>query len=249
VSSQHVRFTSTGGGPDYTDNAIYARYTSQLMQFGIDTLAGWSRLSFNGFPTASEPLLRLTASYQASLQSQLTLNLQNALTDAAQSMIAPAQQIATEIAATARPTNAFGTMPGIATGSDVINSQTFLQRSVEATYAYSAGRVTLSVSPNYSRFIYQNETTLDQTGRGISAGLAYRLRPLLTLSAYANAERLNYTNLQRRDTALNYGLSLIGRRTQNWSWRVSLDHRQRSSTAAGQDYRANEIYFGLMYRR
>ena len=249
VSSQRVHFTSATGGPDYTDNAIYTRYTSQLKQFGIDILAGWSRFSFNDAPNATDPLLRLTASYHASLQSQLTLSLQNALTDAAQSMIAPAAQISNEIAATAAPASAIGAMPGIATGNAVINSQTFLQRSAELTYAYSAGRVTLSVSPNYSRFIYQNETTLDQTGRGISAGLAYRLRPLLTLSAYANAERLNYTNLQRRDTALNYGLSLIGRRTQNWSWRISIDHRQRSSTAAGQDYRANEIYFGLMYRR
>lgn len=109
--------------------------------------------------------------------------------------------------------------------------------------------MTFSISPNYSRFIYQNEASLNQTGRGITAGLAYRLRPLLTLSAYANGEKLHYTNLQRQDKDLNYGLSLVGRQTLHWSWRLSFNHRQRSSTAAGQDYRENEIYFGVMFKR
>ncbi|WP_297921884.1 surface lipoprotein assembly modifier [Metallibacterium sp.] len=250
VSSQRVHFTNATGGPDYTDNAIYARYTNRLKQFDLDAIAGWSRLTFNGgAPSATDPLVRLTASYRPTVQSQLALTLQNLLTDAAQSMIIPADQIGNEIAATDSPVSAIGTMPGIATGSAVINSQTFLQRSVVGTYSYSAGRVTLSVSPYYSKFIYQNDATLNLTGPGISAGLAYRLRPLLTLSAYANGERLDYTNLQRRDMALNYGLSLVGRRTPNWSWSISIDHRQRSSTAAGQDYRENEIYFGLMFRR
>jgi hypothetical protein len=249
ITSERVRFTNAAGGPDYTRNSAYGRYTSRLNRLTIDTVAGWNWMTFNGAPSASDPLLRITASYKPTLQSQLALSVQNELTDAAQSMIIPTAQIGEEISAGNAPAASIGALPGIATGSAVINSQTFLQRSVEGTYSYSAGRMTLSISPNYSRFIYQNEASLNQTGRGITAGLAYRLRPLLTLSAYANGEKLNYTNLQRQDKDLNYGLSLVGRQTLHWSWRLSFDHRQRSSTAAGQDYRENEIYFGVMFKR
>lgn len=249
ASSERVHFTDSTGGPDYTNNSVYGRYASRLKQFTTDVVLGWSRLNFNGGATASDPLVRITAGYQPTLQSKLTLNLLHELTDAAQTMIVPADQISTAIASNEGIGGGLGPSPAIATGNSVINSQTFLQRSAEVTYTYNAGRVTYSLTPSYTTFRYQNNSTLNQTGHGLSAGLSYRLRPLLTLSAFANGANLDYQNLQRRDRLLNYGLSLRDRRTLHWSWQLSVSHRQRSSTAPGQDYRENEIYLGVLYRR
>jgi len=94
-----------------------------------------------------------------------------------------------------------------------------------------------------------NDASFDQTERGGTAGLNYRLTERLSLRAAAETQHLDYRALQRRDRLSDYEAGLLLRETPHWSYRLTLTHRQRSSNVAGEGYSANEIYFGVEFRR
>jgi hypothetical protein len=138
---------------------------------------------------------------------------------------------------------------GIGTGSVVIGSQVYKERRFEATWNWRSERLTITASPAYSKLRYVDDPTFDQNDRGLSVGIGYRLRPTVTLSAFATLDKLKYETVDRNDTTVRLGLNLSRQWNQHWSGQVSVARERRTSNAIGQDYRATSFYVGVVYRR
>jgi hypothetical protein len=246
----------TTPGSNYTRNELFGDYVRTLAHFKLDVALGWSRIDFNGAPTVSTPLERVTLGWQPTTRSSFALTAAHQYSDAAEDMMLQPGQITTGAGAqldnnTIGPAGPLGQVApgGINTGNVVIDPQVYLDRSLEGDYTFTTELLTLSVAPLYRRLDYLNDPTFNQTGRGGSAGLSYRLTPLLSLAAFVDSETLRYQALDRRDRTSDYGVTLTDKRTAHWSLQASLVHRQRDSTVPGQGYSDNEIYFGVVFKR
>jgi hypothetical protein len=237
---QRVSLTAQASTPDYDRNELLGHYASKLSHLDLDIALGWSRLDFRraGTPTASGPLVRLSLDYNPTQRSSLSIAAAREYSDAAQDLLL------------LQPTGILeGTGRGIVVGNTTVDSQVYLDRRLRLAYAFRGERLGFSVAPLYRKLGYVNDPTLDQTTRGASIDINYRLRPTLTLTAVAAGERLDYARLARRDTTINYGLDLVDQRTPHWSWRASLLRQQRRSDQPGQSYHENQIYLGVIYNR
>jgi hypothetical protein len=240
VESQHIDFTHGGNSPNYDRNQLFGRYTRKLVHFNVDVSVGWSQLDFDRADTSkvSSPLTKVTLDWLPTQRSVFTFTAVRQYSDAASDMTTqqPSQLIE-------------GTDTGISMGNAVIDSQVYLDRRAELTYSFTGERLTVSVSPLYRKLDYVNGSNFNQTGRGGSATIDYRLRPTLTLSAFGTHENLIYNTLDRRDRNMNYGLSLAHQWTPHWMWRASVSQQRRDSTAADQSFHENQIYLGIIYKR
>jgi hypothetical protein len=240
VESQQVDFDEASE-IDYRRNQVFARYVHRLVHVDLDAAVGWSRIRFDGGQATSDPLARASINWRATARNTLGLSYTREYSDAAQDLIAMADPLQEGV----RP----GAPEGIQTGGAVIASAAYLERRVSGYYGYGGERLTLSLSPWWRKLHYVDGGNPDQTGRGGDAGLDYRLRERLTLSAFANVERIDYQVLARRDTTRNLGIGLRQVLNSHWSWRVSLVDRRRTSTDPGGGYHAKEAYFGIVYQR
>jgi len=245
VETQHVDFTDSTGGPNYDRNEVFGRYVSKLAKFDTDVVVGWSQLSFDHAGSDSAPLARLSLGWRPTSRSSLVLSGAYQYADAVEDMIVqPGQPLTTQ------PGQPLPTQPGgISTGNAVIDSQVYLERRLDLTYSFRTERLTFSAAPFFEKLDYVNNTTFNQTGRGLAASIDYRLRPTLTLSGFATGERLTYQTLDRLDKTYRYGLDLSEQWTPHWSWHAALTRQLRTSDATGQSYNENEIYFGVIFRR
>lgn len=243
MERQQIDFYDADVDAKYNRNEMYGRYVRKLAHFNVDASLGWSQIDLRSAGKTSSPLERINLSWLPSSRHGFSIAAAREYSDAAQDMISLSDQ---QIGTTPLP---YGAPASIDTGGALISSQPYLERILQGNYTYSAERVTLSVSPMYRRLEYLNGVDFDQTGRGANAGIDYRLRERLTLSAFANQERLSYRSLARRDTTRNYGVSLAGISTIHWSWRLSWTDRRRMSSDPNGDYQAKEIYFGVVYQR
>lgn len=238
--AQRVSLTERAATPDYDRRELLGGYVSKLSHLQVDLALGWSQLDFRraGTPTASGPLARLTLDYAPTQRSTLTVAAAREYSDAAQDLLL---QQPTEILE--------GTGKGINVGNTTIDSQVYLERRLRLAYAFASERLTFSVAPLYRKLGYVNDPALDQTTRGASVDIDYRLRPTLTLSMVAAGEKLTYDRIARHDRTVNFGLDLVGQRTPHWGWRISLLRQQRHSDQPQQSFHENEIYFGVLYNR
>ena len=239
IESQRIAFSRNATSSNYKRSELFGRYISKLAHSSLDIVLGWSKLDFDhgATRTISSPLARATLAWLPTQHSTFTIAAAREYSDAAADMLLQPNEIVN------------GTGRGINIGNAVINSQVYLDQRAELTYAFSSERVNVTVAPMYRKLGYINGSSFNQTGRGGGISLDYRLRPTLTLSAFAAGEKLTYDTLARRDRTVNYGLSLTQQWTPRWSWRVSLIHQQRSSTAPDQGFRENQIYFGVVFKR
>ncbi len=254
VETQRVTFDNSSAGSNSDRNELFVGYTSKLARFAVEAVLGWSQLNFSHAPSDSSPLARLTVDWQPTVRSRLVVTGAYQYADAAQDMLlSPGQTINGMNAApdaTLLPGQAINGAGGsIGVGNAVIDSQVYLERTLGATYTFSAERLALSVAPLYRKLHYLNNPTFDQAGRGGSVDLAYRLRPTLTLSAFVSGERLVYQVLDRNDRTVRYGLDLNQQQTPHWSWHASLIRQHRNSNAVNQSYHETAVFFGVVFRR
>jgi hypothetical protein len=237
---QRVSLAELAATPDYDRRELLAGYASKLSHLQVNLVLGWSQLDFKdaGTETVSGPVQRVTLDYSPTQRSKLSLTAARQYSDAAQDMLLQG------------PTGILeGTGRGVDVGSTTVDAQVYLERRVRLAYSFEGERLSLSVAPLYRKLGYVNDPTLDQTTRGAGIHVDYRLRPTLTLSLVAIAERLDYDFLDRRDTTFNYGLDLVKQMNPHWGLRMSLLHQQRNSDQAEQGYRENQIYLGVLYNR
>lgn len=261
VESQRVRFnnsianqviggvTNTITTDNYTRNEMYGRYVSTLVHFDADMLLGWSKIDFDHAPSRSKPLARITLGWQLSPRNALSVTGAYQFSDAAQDMfLQPGQSIVNTL--NENPTD-FIDNPGgaISTGNLTINSEVYLEKTLQANYTFHAERLQLSVTPTYDKLSYLNDHTFDQSTRGGTVSLSYHLRPRTTLTAFVNAQKLTYVSLDRTDKTYRYGVDLGHQWTPHWSWHVSYIRQLRSSTALAQSYHENEVFLSVVFRR
>jgi len=261
LETQRVRFNdstattlvnginSTIATPNYTRDELYARYTSTLAYFNADVLAGWSKIDFDHARNESKPLARINLSWQFTPHQSLSVTGAYQFSDAAQDMfLQPGQHVVNVLDES--PTDfLYNPGGGISTGNLVIDSEVYLERTLQATYTYHTERFQLSVSPTYDKLSYLNSSTFNQSTRGGTIEANYHLRPNMSLAAFVNAERLRYTSLQRTDKTYRYGFDLGHQWTAHWSWHVSYIRQLRSSNAIDQSYHENEIFFSVVFKR
>lgn len=243
AETARVTFDENQSSPTYNRTQLYAGYVSRLSKLELDTSLGWSRLAFDHAGSVDSPLARFRIAWHASPRTTLGLRASREYADAAQDLLDEAGRSSVGSTPDASlPSN-------IGTGNTVISSQIYIERRLEAEYSYSGSLLTLTVAPVYRKLNYVNDPASNEVGRGGTAGLAYRLQPRLTLSAFANTDSRRYESLARTDRTTNFGMILTNQRTEHWSLSTLFTRRLRSSTAAGASYHANEIYFGVAYRR
>lgn len=238
VETQRVDFAHPGANvSDYVRNEAYLRYTSKLALFDADILLGGSQINFDHQPGDSSPLARVTLGWHPSTRSTLNVSGQYQYADAAQDMmLAPTETV-------------IGPGGGVDTGNNVINSEVYLEKSLGVTYTYTDERLSLTLAPMVRRLHYLNDPTFDQKASDLAVAVGYRLQPLLSLSAFADGERLTYPSLDRRDKTLRFGLNLTRTFTSHWTSSIQLTRQHRDSDAAGQSYRETQILFNVVYRR
>ena len=248
VETQRVTFQNDTAGSNYSRDEGFLRYTSQLAHFDADLTVGYSRLDFDHGGTESKPLLRAAVGWQPTTRSSFGISGAYQFSDAAQDLSTPLSPFV--LSSTLDPGPGQASLGGTTVvGNTVIDSDVYLQRELQASYSYQGTRLSFSVSPMYRKLEYVNDHTFDQTGRGGSFALTYRLRPRMDLSFFATGEKLNYDALARTDKTWRYGAAFQHTLTSHWSWRAAISHEKRDSNAAGQSYRETQFFVGVVYRR
>lgn len=261
IESQRVKFDNsftsesvdgvdeTIATPNYTRDEAYARYTSTLARSDIDVLAGWSKIDFDHAPSDSKPLVKINLGWQFSPRQSLNITGAYEFSDAAQDMFLPPGQSVVNVL-DENPTDfLYNPGGGISTGNLVIDSEVYLEKTLQATYTYHSERLQLSVTPSYDKLSYLNNNTFDQSTRGGTISLNYRLSPKTALTGFVNAERLTYTSFVRTDKTYRWGADLGHQWAPHWTWHVSYIRQVRNSNAVAQSYHENEVFFSVVFRR
>ncbi len=246
AEDEHIHFTDAIGGPDYNRYSVFGRYTQKWNKVDLVADLGymWLNYSGNAFADRDEPLGRATLSWHSSERSTFTLDLAYQFSDAASSMIAT-----TDVQT---PTS--GQPPaGIAVGDATTTSQAYLEHRLGVGYRWAGERLTFNVNPYYRELDYSDGATLttglNETDRGVTAGLSYLLRPLLTLGLAATGENLRYDSIGREDKTWMLSAILSQQWTRNWGGRIELTHYKRDSNVVDQSFDQNIVYFALVYTR
>ncbi|HEY4291447.1 outer membrane beta-barrel protein [Luteibacter sp.] len=258
VEFQRVDFDNQPEDANYDRKEAFLRYTSTLAHFDADVLVGGSRLEFDSGETTSAPLVRMRIGWDPSPRNAITLTGAYQYADAAQDIITTPGAFGTGLSTDrAEPVDPFagtgglgsGNGAGIGTGNSVIGDDVYKERRFDATWNWRGDRLTLTVSPAFSKLRYLHDRTFDQNDRGLTLGVGYRLRPTLTLSGFVSGDKLTYRTLDREDTTVRLGLNLTQQWNRHWSGQVMVSRDRRSSNAVGQDYHATTFFVGVVYRR
>jgi hypothetical protein len=259
VEFQRVDFTNQPSSANYDRKEAYVRYTSTLAHFDADILVGGSRLSFDQGGSKSAPLVRLQIGWQPTIRNALTVSGAYQYADAAQDLITTPGVYGTGLSADRTEaldpfanTGGLGrgaTGNGIGIGSAVIGSEVYKERRFEAMWNWRGERLTMTVSPALNKLTYVDDPTFDQTGRGLSVGIGYRLDPTLTLTGFGTYDRVTYDTFNRKDNTVRLGLDLGKQINRHWSWHAGVARERRTSDAVGQSYRETEFFVGVVYRR
>lgn len=244
VHLQHPDLVATPIRDGYDRYEGYVRYQSNVINHvTADVSLGGSRYSFGGgFPDKSGVLARAHVDWRMDEHNSFSVGGARELADAAEDMLLyPDQLLAVrEMAA--------GDILGLGVGNNVITPDVYRERLIDADYSWQGDRLHFSIGPYFRNINYLGDTTLNRNERGAGLDLSYRLSPLMTLGFGAGVARTRYTTLDRRDTTYGFGPNLTDQLTPHWSWRASLTHNHRSSTAAGLGYNENVAFFVLAYK-
>jgi hypothetical protein len=252
LESQRVDLKTATAGPNYTRDEIYGHYVHTLKYFDVDALVGWNYVNFNSAPSASKPMTRFTVGWRPSTQNSFTVTGIYEFSDAAQDMLLqPGQTIVDNMTnVSSNPLDLINDPNrGLNTGTVVIDSTVYLDKSLQGTYSYRGDRLSITVAPVYRKLDYLNNPTFNQKEKSVDIAVDYKLRPNLTLTGFGDYQHIDYTALSRTDKTTRFGVALSDQFTQHWSWRVSYTRQLRASTAALQSYHENEIMVGVVYHR
>jgi hypothetical protein len=259
VEFQRVDFDKQPSSANYDRKEAYLRYTSNLAHFDADILVGGTRLNFDQGRDATSPLVRLQIGWQPTVQNSLSVAGTYQYADAAQDIITTPGLLAAngDVADRAEALDPFantgglgrGSATGIGTGSAVIGSDVYKEKRFEANWSWQQPRLSVTVSPSYSQLRYLSDNTFDQTEKSISAGVGYRLKPTMTLTAFGTYDHTQYDSFDRKDKTVRLGLDLGQQWNRHWSWHASVARERRTSDAIGQSYHETEFFVGVVYRR
>lgn len=216
----------------------YLGYVLNLTSIDINTDAGYSRLALNGTEgNESSPMARVALVWRPAPRNQFNGDLSYQFTDAAQDLLTNTARLEGPIIGDLGP------------GDVVIGPRVFRQRRLQLGYRYRDERLSVQIQPFYQRARYLVDLGGDETRRGATLGIDYKLRPLVTLSLVVARASRHFEDIDRRDKDTVAYLSLTDQLTRHWSWRMDLQHRGRDSSEFGASYDENAVVFSVNYRR
>ncbi|UPG96409.1 outer membrane beta-barrel protein [Luteibacter aegosomatissinici] len=260
VEYSDINFKNQPSSANYKREEAYLRYTSQLAHFDADVMLGGTRLNFDEGRDRSSPLLRVQVGWQPTLRNSFAVAGTYQYADAATDIMTTPSVYglgATDNSSRTEALDPFantgglgrGSLSGIGVGSAVIGSQVYKEKRFEANWNWKSERLNITVSPAWNKLQYIDDSTFNQTGKGLSVGVGYRVTPTLTLSGFGTADRLRYDTIDRTDNTVRLGLDLGQQWNRHWSWHASVARERRTSDAVGQSYRETEFFVGVVYRR
>jgi hypothetical protein len=249
LQAEHIETTHADSGPSYDRYSLYGRYARKLRLFDFGVDLGYTWLSSSGSGRDhNHPLLRANAAWRPSERSTFSATLADQYIDAASSMVDTIPTLITLTPATPLTTS-------VSTGSAIVTSAPYQERSVYGTYAYHGDHLTFGISPYYAKLNYLDANLYllafnsNQINRGAVVDGGWLLRPELTIGLAANIGATHYLDIDRTDRNRTYVAYLRQQLARHWGWRAELTHYRRSSTAAGQNSDQNIIFVALVYTR
>ncbi|QWT21724.1 outer membrane beta-barrel protein [Bacillus sp. NP157] len=260
VEYQHINFDNQPSTADYNREEAYLRYTSQLAHVDANIMVGGTRLEFHEGKSENSPLVRMQLGWQPTLRNSLAIAGTYQYADAASDMLTSPSVYGLGPTDNADRTQALdpfantgglgsGSLSGIGIGSAVIGSDVYKEKRFEATWNWKSERLNITVSPAWNRLRYIDDGTFNQTGKGLSVGVGYRLSPTLTLSGFGTYDKLSYDTIGRHDNTARLGIDLGQQWNRHWSWHAAVARERRNSDAVGQSYRESQFFIGVVYRR
>lgn len=237
ATASRVRYIESISEPfDYDREDVYVGYQRITRTLTLEASAGYSWLDLRQGDTQSGSLLRGTARWTPTKQTNVGVTVARQYSDAAQDLVFTPNQISN-----------IGIGSGIS--GAVIAPQVYVEKraSLDVNHAEDSYRV--SFAPFWRKLDYVADPTANQNARGYFADLAYYLRPTFWLDVFAGQERRKYTAIARTDDDLVYGASLNLQRTQHWLWSLQVRHQRRDSNAVDSSYDENSILLSVTYRR
>lgn len=237
VRAQEVDFDDDFVARDHRRYEAFVGYAHRLRRFDMQVDAGWAHLDYDDGQTRSEPLLRAEFGWAGSERSRVSLALANQFSDAA--------------AAALDRIGEGGGIPGsVGTGTSTINPYAYRERSAALRYEFTGVRLSASLGGFVQRLDYVDQAGANEEGRGITAGLRYRLRPDLVFSTAASVSRIEFGAPEiRTETDRLYTIGLDKAWNRHWHSSLTVSHYQRDSSLAGVDeFDQNVVYLNLSYR-
>lgn len=243
LEASDTSFDRADQAADYRryDGFVNTRMQRQHLDLSLDL--GYSRLDFEENITlggrdteSSYPLARATVNWRMTPRSVLATTVRYQVTDATQSLMAPADFDRRDFNDFRGPNN-------------LSEPNVFRERMVRVRYGYTGDRTRVQFGPYYRRIRYLEEVVESQERRGLTLSLEHRLRPRLTLSGYAAREDREFLGVGREDEDSILSVGLENRFTRHWSGRVDLQRRERDSNEASRSYAENAIMVSFSYRR
>lgn len=236
LRGQTVDFDDEQTARNYRRADLFARYERHLRHFDFALDAGYSALNYSsGAGNRSEPLLRGDVAWNPTDAHRFSIGLAQQFSDAATEAM---EQLDEGV-----------TAPGsILTGDTVINASPFKERRATLDYTYTSARFSVAVESYAHRLDYLESDEFDQTGRGARATLLWMLNPRLVAGAFAGADTVRYSQLEREDRFRRYGVNLNRDFTPHWSARVEFSRIERETTS-GPEAKQNSFFLVIRYTR
>ena len=249
-------FRDNGEANDYRRYDAYLHLDRRVPSLRIRADLGYTRIIPNATDIASSsPLLRTNVNWNPGGRHWFNGRFDYQLADSAQRLIQRSSDLATE---TSMPIIASGDLmdyyDAMGSGNIVVGSDAYRERRLDLGYRYEGDRVTVRVHPYVQRVRYLDNLSpgsanLDRKSRGEAIELSYKLRPSLDLAARVFDQRLDYQNIDRRDTIQGVSLALLDKSARKWRWRLEASHVRRNSSEPGQSYRDNVYGFAIIRTR
>lgn len=239
IDTQKVNLYKDTVDPNYNRYEAYGHYVSKLASLDLSLEGGASRVSYEraGLRSHTSPLFRASATWAVNADNSLAISGRRQYSDAVQDL-------------TLRPgTDPLSNNYGVGTGNTTVNPQVFLEQKAELAYGFHGQRLTVSVAPYYRKLAYIGDTQYNQNARGVNAGFEFRLRPTLSLQAFASRENSRYSAINRLDRLMQASIGIVDQRTPHWSWRAAVTHSYRHSTVTQQSYDETAVYVGVVFKR
>jgi hypothetical protein len=252
LADERVTFDDSTASPDYNHYGVYARYLRKWAKVDVVFDLGYSWVKYSGSSgdfDRDSPLLRSHTTWQFAPLDSISLELVHQFSDAASDML-------TDLSLP--PAEGTGGKPviptDIAAGNATITSAPYLEKSVGLDYAHRSERWDLHLNPYYRKYDYGAVTfadlgAIDQSAKGATIGLAYRIAPLVTTGLTATFENLSYDTISRSDRNRYYTLYLRHQWARHWSWRADFTRNERHSSDEGISSDENLVFVGLTYTR
>lgn len=232
-----VRYTDSDSEAfDYDRKDVYLGYQRLTRVLTLELAAGYSWLDPRRSDTQSGALLRGTARWTPSKETNLGVTLAREYSDAAQDLVFTPSQIGNV---------------GIGSGISgaVIAPQVYIQKRVTFDLNHVEDTFRVSFAPFWRKLDYVDTASANQNARGYYADFAYYLRPSFWIGVFAGQERRKYSSIERTDDDLAYGGSLNLQRTPHWLWSLQARHQRRDSDAPDASYDENAVLLSVTYRR